>query len=129
MHGPLDTRLQDSTRDGFSCQRCGACCRGPGDVVLESGEVERIASLLGLAFYAFTARYTRLLDDRQGLSLTERPDGACIFLQDDNTCLIQEAKPQQCRSFPHAWRSERLMATCAGLRAGGWPPHIQERNQ
>ena len=112
---------------GFACRRCGACCRGPGDVVLEAGEPERIAALLGDALYAFTARYTRLLDDRRGLSLTERPDGACIFLQDDNGCRIQDAKPQQCRGFPHAWRSARLMATCAGLR-GGSPPHIQEQN-
>ena len=101
----------------FTCRRCGACCRGPGDVILAAGEAERIAARLNLAVHVFTERYTRLLDDRRGLSLTERPDGACIFLQDDNRCLIQEAKPQQCRGFPHAWRSERLMATCAGLRA------------
>ena len=104
------------TNADFSCQRCGACCRGPGDVILGADEAERIAALLGFALYDFTARYTRLLDDRRGLSLTERPDGACIFLRADHTCLIQAAKPQQCRGFPHAWRSERLAAACAALR-------------
>ena len=104
------------TNADFSCHRCGACCHGPGDVILGADEAERIAAVLGFALYDFTARYTRLLDDRRGLSLTERPDGACIFLQADNTCLIQAAKPEQCRGFPHVWRSERLAAACAALR-------------
>lgn len=106
------------TDAAFACQRCGACCRGPGDVVLAAGESERIAALLALALDDFTARYTRLLADRRGLSLSERPDGACIFLQADNACRIQAAKPQQCRGFPHVWRSDRLVAACAALGAG-----------
>ena len=100
----------------FSCRRCGACCRGPGDVILAAGEVEGIAAWLNLALHDFTARYTRLLDDRRGLSLTERPDGACVFLQADNACHIQAVKPHQCRGFPFVWRSERLAAACPALR-------------
>ncbi|MDD5705863.1 MAG: YkgJ family cysteine cluster protein, partial [Kiritimatiellae bacterium] len=66
-------------------------------MILDDGEAERLASLLGLAAYDFTARYTRLLASRRGLSLNERPDGACVFLQADNTCLVHAAKPRQCR--------------------------------
>jgi len=99
----------------FSCRRCGNCCQGPGDVVVAEDEVEAIAGLLGLDVPAFTGRYARLAEDRRALSLTERPDGACIFLQPDNTCRIQDAKPRQCRAFPYLWRSARLANMC-----GGW---------
>ena len=83
---------------------------------LRPGEAEAIAALLGLPLHDATARFTRLRDDRRGLALIERPDGACIFLAGDNTCRIQAAKPYQCRAFPLAWRSARLAAACAGLR-------------
>ena len=84
--------------------------------MLQHDEPEAIATLLGLDVYAFTTRYTRLAADRSGLSLTERPDGACIFLTPDNTCHIQATKPAQCRGFPLTWHSERLAASCAGLQ-------------
>lgn len=99
---------------GFACLRCGRCCLGPGEVYLAEGEEQAIAAVLGVAVTVFTSSYTRLADDRQGLSLTERPDGACIFLQADNTCRIQAAKPRQCRAFPYLWRSARLASICSG---------------
>ena len=34
---------------------------------------------------------------------TKVVDGACIFLEGVNTCLIQPVKPEQCRGFPNAW--------------------------
>lgn len=102
---------------GFTCLRCGNCCRGPGDVILLDDELPAIASLLGVELYAFTAAYTRLSADRGALSLTERPDGACIFLEPDNSCRIQAAKPQQCRAFPYLWRSSRLANMCAGWQS------------
>ena len=102
---------------GFACLRCGNCCHGPGDVFLLDGEEQGIADLLGLELYAFTSAYTRLTADRTALSLSERPDGACIFLQPDNTCRIQARKPRQCRSFPYLWRSARLANMCAGWQA------------
>ena len=103
----------------FSCQCCGNCCRGPGDVVLLDGESEAVAALLGLDVPRFTADYTRLTADRRALSLAERPDGACIFLLPDNTCCIQDAKPRQCRAFPYLWRSARLANMCAGWKEAG----------
>ena len=99
----------------FRCQRCGACCRVPGYVALEPGETEVIASFLGLDVYAFTEEYTRLTWNRRDLSRTEREDGACIFLNPDNSCRIQPVKPTQCRGFPFLWRTPALIKACAGL--------------
>jgi Fe-S-cluster containining protein len=114
---------------GFTCLRCGRCCLGPGEVYLAEGEEQAIAQSLGIAVTTFTAEYTRLADDRQGLSLTERSDGACIFLQADNTCRIQTAKPRQCRAFPHLWRSARLASICAGWQAAAHAAQDATRNE
>lgn len=103
----------------FQCQRCGACCRVPGYVVLEPGEVEIIAVFLGMDVYAFSETYTRLTWNRGGLSLTEQEDGRCVFLQADNTCRIQPVKPAQCKGFPFLWRSKTLERECAALRQAG----------
>jgi Fe-S-cluster containining protein len=102
--------------DGFTCQRCGACCRVPGYVALEPGEAESIAAFLGLDVYAFTTQYTTLTFTRKELSLIEQEDGSCIFLQPDITCRIQPIKPGQCRGFPSQWKSPRLREACPGLR-------------
>ena len=100
----------------FRCRCCGACCRVPGYVALAPGETEAIAAFLGLDVYAFTETYTRLTWNRRDLSLTEREDGACIFLLPDNTCRIQPVKPAQCRGFPFLWRTPTLVNACEGLR-------------
>jgi len=100
----------------FRCRCCGACCRVPGYVALVPGETETIAAFLGLDVYAFTESYTRLTWNRRDLSLTEREDGACIFLLPDNTCRIQPVKPAKCRGFPFLWRTPALLKACEGLR-------------
>lgn len=101
----------------FRCRQCGACCRAPGYVILQPSEPEAIAAFLNLDVYAFTEAYTRLTWNRHDLSLIEREDGACIFLQPDNTCRIQAVKPKQCRDFPFLWRTPTLVEVCPGLRS------------
>ena len=101
--------------NGFTCRRCGACCRVPGYVALGPGEAEAIAAHLGMDVYAFTERHTRLTGNRNGLSLTEQADGSCVFLRADNACRIQPVKPAQCKGFPSDWKSPRLRQTCPAL--------------
>ncbi|HRR32622.1 MAG TPA: YkgJ family cysteine cluster protein [Kiritimatiellia bacterium] len=105
----------------FRCRQCGACCRVPGYVALESRETEAIADFLGLDVYAFTEAYTHLTWNRRDLSLIEREDGGCIFLEPDNSCRIQPVKPKQCRGFPSLWHTPALVKTCAGLSPGRRP--------
>lgn len=85
------------------CQRCTACCRWPGQVRLTETEIPAIATFLGFSENDFIQRHTRLQQDRRGLALQEQPDGACIFLQ-NNLCVVQPVKPQQCRDFPNLWK-------------------------
>lgn len=98
----------------FDCQRCTACCRWPGQVKLTDAEIGRLAAHLGLSEFDFIQRYTRLRPNRRGLSLTERPDGACVFLQ-GRDCAVQPVKPQQCRDFPNLWRFEGFGKHCRAV--------------
>ena len=98
----------------YQCQRCTNCCRWPGDVRVSEAEVENIAAFLGVEVSAFVERFTRLRADRGGLSLTERPDHSCIFLE-DRDCLINEVKPQQCRDFPNKWNFPGWRQVCEAV--------------
>lgn len=103
--------------DTFVCRRCGQCCRPRGYVHLASDEPDAIAAWLGLTPREFIERYTRVTPDRRGLSLIERADGACVFLDDPPACAIEAVKPAQCRGFPLRWRTPDQAARCHGLRA------------
>lgn len=84
---------------------------------IAADEAVSLAGLLGIAVTDFTGRYTRLTADRRGLSLVERPDGSCVFLEADNACRVQAAKPRQCRAFPLAWAFEGYRDICAAAAA------------
>lgn len=101
---------------GFKCTRCGTCCRIPGFVFLKSDEPDRIAAYLNLAPEEFIAEYADVAPDRKGLVLKCKTDGSCIMLRDDNLCLIQSAKPTQCRGFPYTWRNPDSNAICPAMQ-------------
>jgi Fe-S-cluster containining protein len=86
----------------YECQGCGACCRWAGDVCVEEDEVDKIAAFLGMDSGIFIDQFCRLRANRQGLSLIDAPDGACIMLE-NNRCRINPVKPEQCRQFPNGW--------------------------
>lgn len=110
MTGP--TKHQET----FRCAACGACCRWAGFVRVRSADIDAAARLLGISVDAFIARFTRLAHDRQSLVLTDRPDGACIFLDAANRCRIHAAKPRQCRDFPERWSVPGLEHVCQAMR-------------
>ncbi len=97
----------------FHCQRCGACCRWPGSVLLIDSDIAAAARLLQMTEEAFLESHTRLARNRAQLTFKDRPDGACEFLDSEGRCRIYEARPRQCRDFPHGWR----VAGCPGLGA------------
>ena len=94
------TKLPKGQR--WQCQRCGNCCKWPGDVRIDDDEVKTIADFVGLSEADFLDQFTRLRTDRRGLSLIEKDNHECIFL-DGNTCKINDVKPNQCRGFPNQW--------------------------
>lgn len=98
----------------YECRRCTACCRWPGEVRMEGAEIDRIAVSMGLEVRDFVEKYTALRRDRTGLTLRERGDGACIFL-DGVDCRIQAVKPRQCREFPNGWNFPGFEAKCEAV--------------
>ncbi len=101
---------------GFACQRCGSCCRQAGYVYLQPEDIDAIAAAEGLDVMTFTERFTRLTEDRRGLSLTERPDGRCVYYDRLEGCRIQHVKPRQCREFPLLWRYAETAVICPAYR-------------
>ncbi len=98
----------------LECQRCTACCRWPGQVLLNDAEITRLAAFKGLSESDFIQRYAKLRPDRRGLALQEQPDGACIFLEGEN-CAVQPVKPQKCREFPNLWNFPGFEKICHAL--------------
>lgn len=99
----------------FVCMCCGACCRWAGIVHAREEDFPKIAAHLGISVDELINNYTRLSDDRSELVFADKADGACIFLDNDNKCIINPVKPQQCRTFPYEWTaSEDAMKTCKG---------------
>ena len=80
-------------------------------------EIARIAAFLGQGEADFIAHEAELAPDRKGLMLKSRPDGACVYLTDDNLCRINPVKPDKCRSFPFDWVNPDSNEVCPGLKA------------
>jgi Fe-S-cluster containining protein len=106
-------------RTTYLCQRCGNCCRWPGDVIVTDEEIDAIAAHLGMAVEEFIQRFTRLSENRQHLSLIEKEDGSCFFLEGQNVCHIQRVKPDQCRGFPNRWRFDGWREICEAVEVRG----------
>ena len=91
-------------RDGlkFSCTQCGNCCSGdPGYVWATREEIRRIAAFFGRTDARLDPNYLRRVGLRY--SLTEKPDGDCIFLKREGgktLCSIYPVRPLQCRTWP-----------------------------
>jgi Fe-S-cluster containining protein len=98
----------------YVCQRCTACCKWPGDVRIEDGEIGRIAAFLGLGEAEFIEKHTRLRMNRKGLSLLEKDNHECVMLE-GNSCRIHEVKPAQCAGFPNKWTFPGWRQVCEAV--------------
>jgi Fe-S-cluster containining protein len=83
-------------------------------VRLAEGEIARLSAFKGMREVAFIEQFTRLTQDRRGLSLQEKPNGECIFLE-GNDCSVQPVKPQQCRDFPNGWNFPGFEKVCHAI--------------
>lgn len=116
---------QETSAPRYACQRCGNCCRWPGDVRITDAEVTSIAAHLGLSDAAFTDQYARLNANRTGLSIIDKPNGECVFLEGLNTCLIQPVKPFQCKGFPNDWQFPGWRDICEAIEITPEPSEVK----
>ena len=89
----------------FSCTGCGRCCRD-WNVHVDRGCYEKVKDSLLFARLRKEEGEDPVREDPEEASLsTVRKNGACIFLDSQSRCMIQneigyEAKPLACRQFP-----------------------------
>jgi uncharacterized protein len=105
----------------FHCTGCGKCCTGaPGYVWINEKEISAMAKTLGISSEEFICKYTRRVGNK--LSLIENQKNYdCVFLK-DKKCLVYDARPSQCRTFPF-WKEnmssrkswENLSSYCEGI--------------
>ena len=112
---PLDTPAAESAQPYYQCVRCGNCCRWPGDVNVTAEEVTAIAAYIGMDEQEFIETSTRLNSKRSGLSIIDKPNGECLFLEGVNVCRIQPVKPVQCEGFPNAWNFPGWQDVCEAV--------------
>lgn len=62
-----------------------------------------MAAATGVSEEDFIARYTVLATNRRQLCLADASDGSCVLLK-NGRCTLYDARPAQCRDFPHGWR-------------------------
>lgn len=128
-------------KDGlsFTCTQCGNCCSGPpGYVWATKEEIGRISEFLGRTDGWLDKQHVRRVGLRY--SLTEKPDGDCIFLKRQGgkaLCSIYPVRPLQCRTWPF-WndnlRSEQAWEdvhrnVCPGMNSGQQHTFVQIETQ
>jgi Fe-S-cluster containining protein len=106
--------MPNSAAIHYVCQRCTNCCRWPGVVRVNKDEITAIAAHVGLSEGDFIEQHTRLRSSRRGLSLMERPDGSCAWLE-GRDCRLQDVKPAQCRAFPNGWNFPGWREKCEAV--------------
>ncbi|HAA84122.1 MAG: Uncharacterized protein XD42_0693 [Thermodesulfobacterium sp. 37_54] len=85
--------------EGFTCQRCGACCQGESTVSLTQEEILRIAQFLNLSEEVFREKYTVKVGKHRVEMKTK--DGYCIFFdKKEKLCRIHPVKPKKCKEWP-----------------------------
>ena len=119
----------------FECLECGGCCSGPeeGYVWITPDEIDAAAEYLGVDADRFRRDYTRRVGRR--VSLIEKANKDCIFLQtSDNDvahCTVYSVRPSQCQTWPF-WPGNLArpgdwalaQARCPGINRG--PLHDAE---
>lgn len=98
----------------YQCQRCTNCCRWPGFVKVDDGDIAAITAHLGLKERDFIQAYTRLRPNRDGLALIDKGNDECIFLE-GRDCVVQPVKPVQCGGFPNTWNFSGWREVCEAL--------------
>jgi lysine-N-methylase len=113
MAVPLPILTLDLPAQKYSCHACGNCCRD-FTVQLRDEDIAR----LGRQGWTAELGAEPWVEFRGSRFLRQRPDGSCIFLQDDGLCRIHaryglQEKPVACRSFPLS-----VMPTADGPQQG-----------
>ncbi len=131
---PLPLLFPRIPNQRWSCHSCGNCCRTL--VVHLFDEDRRKIDEQDWGDSLSGKPYVRAANE---WALNKRPDGSCVFLDDDNRCMIhakygEDAKPIACRMFPfsvrevpHKWQVSIRFDCPSVVKSNGDP--LQPRQQ
>ena len=86
----------------FSCTKCGICCKEKGYVFFNDEDIIRAAKFLSMSPPVFINKYLDY-EHNYGYYIKINDNDNCIFLDKNNKCTINTAKPTQCKTFPY-WK-------------------------
>ena len=112
----------------WSCQSCGACCKGFSFGPIEPHIIEGLKEKDISSVWAPAKDEWYVQHPKTGEYFFTHVDGHCIFLQDDKRCTIHarwgsKAKPWFCREYPfHVVEDEEgynitIREDCGGAHA------------
>lgn len=109
---------------GFSCIRCGACCRrdvaDDGTVMIGAEEARTLVAASGRSWDEIAAPYPAWARSPDGVWVTvnwriRHESGRCIFLGPEG-CTVYAARPWICRTYPFMLDDGGLVVSdCPGL--------------
>jgi phosphoenolpyruvate carboxykinase (GTP) len=103
MYRQLDAlvqRIAGEVMAEIDCTQCGHCCRALG-ISLDDDDIARLTAHLRCTREHFEAQYLTPTDTGERV-FTQIP---CVF-QQDNLCAVYEARPRDCREYPHLLKSD-----------------------
>ena len=89
-------QLHDDVFDEIDCLVCANCCKTTPPIITDR-DISRIAKHLKMKEGDFVQKYIVIDADGDYIYKTT----PCVFLDDDNYCMIYEVRPKACREYPH----------------------------
>lgn len=86
----------------FSCTGCGICCKEKGYVFFNDNDIINASELLKTSPLVFINKYLEY-EENYGYYIRISEGESCTFLDENNRCTINDAKPTQCKTFPY-WK-------------------------
>jgi len=93
--------IHESVFKLIDCLDCANCCKKLPPIINET-DAKRIAKYLSLKITDFKIKYVKY-DEDDDMVLNQTP---CVFLLQDNKCLIYDVRPKSCREYPHTGNNE-----------------------
>jgi Fe-S-cluster containining protein len=93
---------EEVTRE-IDCTQCANCCREVKPL-LQARDIERLANFLGMSLTSFCEKHLIESEDEEGFYFNTLP---CPFLE-GNLCTVYDSRPDDCRSYPHLQKEDRV---------------------
>lgn len=98
----LDQKFSDQHELAFEqidCLECANCCKTTSPIFIQT-DIDRLAKVFRMKSSNFIDEYLHR-DEEGDFVLNSSP---CPFLNEDNKCLVYDARPKACKEYPHTNR-------------------------